>query len=141
MSEMNGQEEEVSVLHRSLLPLPSGDELFQSDAWPKEVKGKSPWAHCKRRLAARARVDTLFEAYMMLVLPPHLSDAYARYRDPALFEGRPEVYAFTGDAEWETLGLLLILGYRPRPEGDFARRFQWKEDFDALCGQLDVRQP
>ncbi|MBG0811867.1 hypothetical protein IY145_21185 [Methylosinus sp. H3A] len=139
---MNEQEEEkVSVLHRSLLPLPSGDETIRCEAWPKEIRGKSPWSYCKSRLAARARIDTLFEAYMMLVLPQALADEYSRSNDPDLFRGRPEVYAFTEDVEWETLGFLLVLGYRPRPEGGFGRRFQWKEDFDALCGQLDVRQP
>jgi hypothetical protein len=43
-----------------------------------------------------------------------------------------EAYAFTNDAEWETVGLLIILGYRPMPDGTYGRSCIWKEDLDAL---------
>jgi hypothetical protein len=126
------EEEEVGHVHLSLLPLPRGDVLFQSDAWPEEMRSNSLWPHCKRRWAGKATL-TVFEAFKLLVMPQHLFDAYSRSR--IRDKGMPdfqEAYAFTNDAEWETVGLLIILGYRPMPDGRYGRSCIREEDLDSL---------
>lgn len=126
------EEEEVGPVHLSLLPLPRGDVLFQSDAWREEMRSKSLWPYCKKRWAGKATL-TVFEAYKLLVMPQHLFDAYSRCR--RLSKEMPdfqEAYAHTNDAEWETVGLLIILGYRPLPDGSYGRSCIRKEDLDTL---------
>jgi hypothetical protein len=116
-----------------LLPLPRNDGPLRSDAWPDEMRpGKAFSNFCKSRLAGKAKVG-VFEAYKLLVIPQHLFDAYSRCRrrNREMPEFR-EVYAFTNDAEWETVGLLIVLGYRPMPDGSYGRSCIWKEDLDAL---------
>jgi len=116
-----------------LLPLPRSEGPFHSDAWPDEMRpGKAFSKFCMARLAGKAKVS-VFEAYKLLVMPQHLFDAYSRCRrrdkETPDFQ---EAYAFTNDAEWETVGLLVILRYRPMPDGSYGRSCIWKEDLDAL---------
>src|SRR5690606_29144046 len=97
-----------------LLPLHRSDGPLHSDAWPDEMRpGKKFSIFCKSRLASKAKVG-VFEAYKLLVMPQHLFDACSRCRgrDREMPDFQ-EAYAFTNDAEWETVGLLIILGYRP----------------------------
>lgn len=116
-----------------LLPLPRSDGPLHSDAWPDEMRpGKAFSKFCMARLAGKATV-CVFEAYKLLVMPQHLFDAYSRCRrrDNEMPDFQ-EAYAFTNDAEWETVGLLIILGYRPLPNGIYGRSCIWKGDLDAL---------
>ncbi|ACI92097.1 conserved hypothetical protein [Afipia carboxidovorans OM5] len=116
-----------------LLPLPRSDGTLHSDAWPDEMRpGKAFSKSCMTRLAGRATVG-VFEAYKLLVMPQHLFDAYSgcRRRDKEMPDFQ-EAYAFTNDAEWETVDLLLILCYRPMADGTHGRSHIWREDLDAL---------
>lgn len=116
-----------------LLPLPRSDGALHSDAWPGErCPGKAFSKFCMARLAGKATVG-VFEAYKLLVMPQHLFDAYSRcHRRDKEMPDFQEAYAFTNDAEWETVGLLIIFGYRPLPDGSYGRSCIWKEDLDAL---------